>query len=426
VNYRYGFIILALGAGLISAPALAQTTTPVSAEATAAPAPAGSFVSQAFVDPYTAKGVPLGGFRLFPTMEAVGNYDDNVFLSALDPKSDFFARETPQLMLHSDWSRHEFDIYGAGSFYQYSAFPGQDHVDWNAGADGRLDIYQGLALSGNGSYAEEHLANSSPDQPITVKSPTAFTIAQSGATLAYNPYHFGFNFGGQFNRYIYEPSKLIGGGTSDNSDRNQDLYTAFAKASYEVSPGYAVFAEANGNLNQYDERVDRSGLDRDNEGYNADLGVDMLVTNLIRGQAFAGYLDQHFKGAFRPQTGLNFGANVDWYATSLWTFHLVASRTLTGTTLSQASTEDDKQVQVSADYRLTSYITVNGSATYLDAGFDGSPRNDQYLTGRILLTYHLNPWFSVNLSDTFQTRNSTVNGQNFNDDTAMLGLKFQE
>lgn len=363
---------------------------------------------------------------MFPTAEAVGNYDDNVFLSGADIKSDYFARETPQLLLHSDWTRHEFDVYAAGSFYQYSLFPGQDHIDWDAGTDGRLDIYQGLTASGSASYAVEHLANSSPDQPISVKSPTEFSIAQSSATLAYNPYHFGIYLGGTLARYIYEPSKLVGGGTSDNSDRNEDLYTAFAKTSYEISPGYALFAQANGNLGQYDETLDRSGLNRDTRGLTANAGIDMLVTNLIRGQAFAGYLDQRYKAPFKEVSGLNYGANVDWFATPIWTFHLIASRTLSGTTLQQASSEDDRTVTASADYRVESDLVATASATYLDAGFDGSARTDRYLTGRALLTYHINPWFGVELSDTFQTRNSTVVGQNFNDNIVMLGLKYQD
>ena len=426
MNHRYSPFILALGAGFIS-PAFAQSTpTPTTAEATAAPTPEGSLAKQAFVDPYAPKGLPLGGLRLYPTIDAVGNYDDNIFLSSIDAKSDYFFRETPQLLLRSDWSRHELDVYGAGSFYQYTDFPGQDHVDWDAGADGRLDVYSGLNLSANGSYSEEHLANSSPDQPITVKSPTAFSVAEAGLTAAYNPYHFGFYLGGTYARYVYEASKLVGGGTADNSDRNNDYYTAFAKASYEISPGYAVFAQTTANMSQYDQGVDRAGIDRNNRGYTANAGVDMLVTDLIRGQAFVGFLNQRFKAGFKQQSGVDFGGNVDWYATTLWTFHLVASRTLSNTTLQQASTEDDKQASLSADYRLTSYIVINGSATYLDAAFDGSGREDQYLTGRILLSYHINPFLGIELGDTFQTRNSSVNGQNFNDNTAMLGLKFQE
>lgn len=425
MNYRYGLVMLAGVAGSIS-PAFAQNApAPVSAETSSAPT-LGSLAAQAYVDPYAPKGIPVGGFRLFPTIEAVGDYDDNIYLSHVDQKASFFSKETPGLLLRSDWSRHQVEIYESGSFYQYANYGGQDHIDWNAGGDGRLDIYQGLNLTANGSYTEEHIANSSPDQPITVKSPTEFAVTESGATLAYNPYHFGFDLGGTFARYVYNESKLVGGGTSDNSDRNSDLYTAFAKASYEVSPGYAVFAQATGNSAGYDERFDRSGEVRANHGFTANAGVDMLVTNLIRGQAFVGYLDQRYEAPFKDVSGIDFGANVDWYVSTLWTLHLVGARNLTNTTLINASAEDDRQAQLSADYRLTSYIVMTGSVTYLDASFDGSNRDDQYITGRVQAVYHLNPWIGVTLSDAYQTRSSTVAGQSFNDNIVTLGLQFQE
>jgi hypothetical protein len=412
---------------LAVSPAVAQTVAaPGSPESSSAPAPPPPSAFVTATDPYAAKGLPLGGFRLYPTIEINGDYDTNVYLTETNPKDDFFTRETPQAMLHSDWSRHELDVYAAGSFYQYVNLPLQDHIDWDAGADGRLDIYQGVSLSGSGSYSAEHLANSSPDQSTSAKSPTPFSIAQSNATLSYNPYHFGFYLGGGFSRFDYEPSKLIGGGLADNSDRNEDSYTGFAKASYEFSPGYAVFVQGNSNLDHYDLALDRSGVDRNNQGYSANAGVDMLITTLIRGQLFAGYLDQRFKGPFGDVAGINFGANVDWAVSSLWTVHFVASRSLNGTILANASTEDDKTGQLSVDYRVQSNITITGSAMYLNAAFDGADRTDQYFEPRIQVTYHMNPWIGIELSDTYQRRVSTTVGQNFDDNIAYLGLKFQE
>jgi hypothetical protein len=423
-HWHWTFFALCTAA---ASPALAQTVAaPGSPESTSAPTPPPPSAFVTATDPYAAKGLPLGGFRLYPTIEVTGNYDNNVYLTATNQKDDFFVRETPQAMLHSDWSRHELDVYAAGSFYQYTNLPLQDHIDWQGGGDGRLDIYQGLTFTGSGSYSAEHLANSSPDQPSSAKSPTAFSIVQSNASLAYNPYHFGFYVGGGFNRYVYQAAKLLNGALGDNSDRNQDSYTGFAKASYEFSPGYAVFVQGNENFAHYDLARDRSGLDRDNQGYSANAGLDMLITTLIRGQLFAGYMDQRYKAPFNDVTGINYGANVDWALSTLWTLHLIASRSLNGTILANASTEDDKQVQLSADYRLLSNLTITGSAMYLNAAFDGSNRTDQYIEPRVELTYHMNPFISVELSDTFQRRTSTAAGQEFNDNIAFLGLKFQE
>jgi hypothetical protein len=38
----------------------------------------------------------------------------------------------------------------------------------------------------------------------------------------------------------------------------------------------------------------------------------------------------------------------------------------------------------------------------------------------------LNPWLGIELTDTYQIRDSSVSGQGFSDNIVMVGLKFQE
>lgn len=433
MNYWCKFAILAVVCGCISgiaSPAAAQAQGPQptvtqapnpAQESAAAPLP-----SEASTDAYAAKGIPLGGFRLFPTLEVGANYDDNVYLTQTHTRDDYYFKETPQALLQSQWSRHEFDVYGAAGLYQYATLGEQNHNDWDVGGDGRLDILRGFDLSGNGSYSVEHLANSSPDQPTNAKTPSEFSVTETGATLAYHPYHFGFSAGGTFTRYVYDPTLLINDTSLSNADRNEDAYTAFVKGSYEFSPGYAAFIQGIDNSAHYDLTFDRSGLRRDNDGYAVNVGLDMLVTDLVRGNVFVGYLDQRYKAPLQDVSGFNFGANVDWYASPLWTFHLTASRTLNGTILATASTEDDRTVRLSTDFLVRPNITLNAFVGYLDSDFVGSPRDDKYVLAGITLSYHMNRWIALELSDNFQTRDSSIIGQNFDDNVVMLGVKFQD
>src|SRR5579883_1206574 len=111
---------LTLGGSLFAMPAMAQQIPlqaqgPVLSEVTAAPVPVGSLASEGNQVPFSPKGMPLGAFRLFPTVETVGDYDDNVYLSSTDRIGDYFFRETPEFMLRSGWSRHLLDVYSSSS-----------------------------------------------------------------------------------------------------------------------------------------------------------------------------------------------------------------------------------------------------------------------------------------------------------------------
>ena len=85
---------------------------------------------------YDAKGIPLGGFRLYPRLNFDTAYDDNVFrLPAA--QSDWYFRETPTLRLRSQWGQHFLEVYGGADNYNYSRFSSLDLTDWNMGAAGR-------------------------------------------------------------------------------------------------------------------------------------------------------------------------------------------------------------------------------------------------------------------------------------------------
>lgn len=48
---------------------------------------------------YEPKGLPLGGFRLFPSIDLGTGFDDNVYLLQDNPKGSILFTETPRLEL---------------------------------------------------------------------------------------------------------------------------------------------------------------------------------------------------------------------------------------------------------------------------------------------------------------------------------------
>jgi hypothetical protein len=425
--YRH---VIAVGA---LAGALVVLTEPASAQAladgTLAFTPAAHEVPIG-TGPYDAKGLPIGGFRLFPTVLLAPSYDSNVFRTENFARDSLFFQENPNVTLQSDWAVHELDIYGGLDSFQYTGLSSDqrspDHTDYDVGADGRLDILRGLFFSAGGAYAIQHEAFATPDQPGNVKDPTQFANSSAYASLTYHPYKFGLTVGGTFAHFAYDPTTIIGGSPVSNTDRNQDAYTAYAKASYEFSPGYAAYLEATDNNNDYDLTFDRNGYRRNNHGYDVDFGLDMLVTDLVKGEVFAGYLNQHYNAPLPNVSGFNYGAKLDWNASPFWTFHLLASRTLNGTDLAGASTEDDQAVQLSVDYLIRQNITITVTGSYLDAKYAGSPRDDTYPAVSARLTYNLNRWMSLYASEAYQSRNSSIVDQNFGDNVVSIGLQLKE
>lgn len=407
--------LCALVAGLAS-PASAQYAPPAATQDNV----------QSETQAYEAKGLPLGAFRLFPTLQLAGDYDDNIFRTQTGKKSDFIVLEEPGVTLKSQWSRHELDLYAALAAYQYASHSSENRDDWHAGANGRLDILRGIDFSGGGSYAVLHEARFSADQPGAAKSPTRYSLSQGNAALNYNPYRFGFRVGGTYAHYDYANTTLIGFPELSNIDRDRSEYVGFARASFEFSPGYAIFVLFDDKIVRYDNvTADRNGFDRNNHGYSVNGGIDMSLTNLIQGRFFAGYLSQRYHTPLANVTGFNFGADLTWTPTPLWTVRLTASRTLNGTTINTAATEDDRLVRLTADYSLRPNVLLEGSFAYNDANFRGSPRDDKYSLFGIGLKYLMNRYMNAQLRYEHQRRDSSLAGQDFDDNAVTVGLNLQ-
>src|SRR5579883_1919296 len=388
---RAALILLVLAAATTAASAQDVTTLP---DTTAT----GHGVMDRARPDYDAKGLPMGGFRLFPKLDVSGGYDDNVLRLDTATRDSGFTRELASALLASNWNRHSLSLYGNVDAIQFSDLSSENTTDWTVGGNGRLDIQNGSAFNGNVMHSHLHEPRNSPELPGFAATPTEYDLTHASGALVYNPYHFGFRVGGTYDRYDYDPTAVIAPGAPiNNSDRNRNEYDIYARGTYEFSPGYAVFMQGDYVAQDYDQLLDRNGLNRRNSGYRGDVGVSLQISDLLEGEAYVGYLDQNFKAPFRDVSGMNFGAALDWYASDVFTVHVFASRTLVATTLFDAATNDNKVAGLRADFELLPDVILQGGFVHTDSTFKGITRHDQIDNVNIGVNYMLNRYMSANV-----------------------------
>jgi len=89
---------------------------------------------------YYPPGVRLGGFLLYPTLELVEMYNDNVFATTNNRTGKFITVVNPRVDLRSNWNNHMLNLFAAGSFGFYHGAGAENFQDFSLGANGRLDI----------------------------------------------------------------------------------------------------------------------------------------------------------------------------------------------------------------------------------------------------------------------------------------------
>jgi len=374
---------------------------------------------------YDSKGIPLGGFRLFPTLDLAASYDDNVF--RLDtPQSDYYFTISPTLRLQSQWGRHSLELYCGSNTYEYSKFSGENLTDWKVGADGRLDISRAAMFSANVYYGEFHELWSAPNNLLYQASANRYYQTHADVETGYQPNRLGIGFGGSYDHYAWLNTPQIGGGTLYNTDRNMDEYQVYAKLFYDFSPGYSGFVRLTYDERQFQLMFDRSGWDRSSQGYRVDAGLDLQITHLLAGEVFAGYLDQRFAQnvplPLPEVSGLDYGAQLDWYATPLLTLHLTGSRQLEDVVIDGASMADNRTIALSADYELRRNIIVEGLVSYTDSRFVGTIRDDTYPGVGIGVKYLINRYLSAGINYFYSERSTNIPGLQYNDNTISIDL----
>jgi hypothetical protein len=374
---------------------------------------------------YDAKGIPLGAFRLFPSLDVTGSYDDNVFRQTAG-LSDFYLVEAPTARVQSQWGRHFAELYAGLNNYNYSKYTQENLTDWDVGGDGRIDASRAATLSGGGSYGEAHESLQSPNTVGFQASPNRYYKTHGEANGTYQPNRLGFGAGGSIDRFDWNATPEVGGGQLFNTDRNETEYQAYAKTFYDFSPGYTGFLKASYDSREFDQFLDRTGLHRSSTGYRVDGGADVQISHLVKGEIFVGYLEQHYaQNVVTPLhsiSGLDYGANLDWYADQKLTVHLKAAHTITDVTLASVSASNDQTVNLGADYEVAYNMIFQGYASYTQSHFAGTTRTDDYPGAGIKLRYLANEYLSAYVGYDYTNRSSNFSGINFNDNLITVGI----
>jgi hypothetical protein len=374
---------------------------------------------------YDPIGLPAGGFRFYPTVYLGIAHDDNVFRTETGAQNDTIFELAPDVVLASNWSQHALNLRAGLQHLEFAEHDSETRTNYNFGGDGRLDIMRGITLSGAASYNVTHEPRTSPDLPGFAAEPTRYAVSHAQAIFRYQPVAFGFETGVLFDSYSYDNTKLFPSGVLNNNDRDHDQLDLYATADYEFSPGYTAFLRGTYDTRSFDQKIDRNGVNRDSDGYRADAGVEMLVTRLIRGQIYGGYLQQNYKAPLTDVTGFNYGAQLDWFPTELVTLHLNASRALVDTTVPGASTRDDRQIAVSFDYELLRNLIIQGGVGYTNSVYQGTVRDDDYIDANITGTYYITRYLAATARYLYSQRSSTIVGQDFTDNLISAGLRLR-
>lgn len=381
---------------------------------------------------YDAKGVRLGGFKLFGSVEADEVFNDNINAapSSVGKTAGFIQLINPILELKSDWNNHMLHAYAKGGFGLYSVNPQlNDYQDASIGADGRLDIQRNWNVYGGASWNRRHDEFGTPNTPTGVGLPVTVynqTTANVGYFQQFN--RLNVRLDGRYDNYNYFNNGLgPAQGVIPNSDRNRDEWREALRFGYEFSPGYEVWVRGSFNQRRYFQ-LDTSGLDRSSNGFDVVAGMIIDLGGITAVEVFAGYLQQTYvSGQFATISTPTFGLTGYWNPMrDLWVKPFIR-RTVDDSAFTGSAAYVSTTGGLDVSYQARPNLRVDAHADYAVADYSalsagGTNQYDQYITLRAGLVYSLTPNFYLGPTYQFIHRTSNQFNGDYDQNVVMLRL----
>jgi hypothetical protein len=368
---------------------------------------------------YDPNGLRLGSFLFYPELGVEGGYDSNVFAEEHNTNSDFFGAVTPAFRLQSDWSNHLLGAEGAAELTGYADETSQNSVQGRGSIFGRLDITGDDALYGSAGYRrvvqppgedQDEVAGDENEQ-------TEFDrwIGRLGYAHQFARMNLRVDAQGQRYNYLDAPDQ----------DKDRDTLDLGARLIYALSPRFTPFVQIGYTIENFDDAVDDTGVDRDQQKYSAVIGGRVLITELLLAELSGGVSYINFDDSSLNSRVAPVGnAELTWNITPLTSIIGLASISQDPTTQEGSSSRIRSSIGVRVEHELLSNLLVFGEAGYRNDTYQDSSRTDNRFRAGVGGEFLLNSYLSFTARYAFDYRESNV-VDDFTRNLVLIGVRAQ-
>jgi hypothetical protein len=296
----------------------------------------------------------------------------------------------PEIVIRSDWSRHQLDadFRGAAIFY------GDEEIDEReaeARIEGRYDLSSAMSLGASAYYQYDLDSYTDPDTPAAAaeRPPVHSFGAELSATRTVSK--IGFTVRGAIDRDIHEDVGLAGGGTADRGELDNTRYSAALRTSYALAPSFTPFLEVVAGRRVFDDRFDSGGFERDSGWGELRGGLVVDLGPKISGEIAVGYRHETFEDddldAIDTPT---ISASLLWSPRRLTEVRLDLATTVEPTSVADSSGSVIYAGTLTVSRQMSPRVRIEAGASVEAERFIGLDRDDTTVGGFAAVSYALN------------------------------------
>jgi hypothetical protein len=377
--------------------------------------------------PFDPLGVQVGAFNFRPAMDYVRGWDSNAPRNSTGPNaSSWFNAYAPELLINSNWDRHELTASLRGAYVTYDTMHTLDRPTADVKVNGRIDVTRDTRIDVEGRYL---LFTDYLGSPNIQAGLSHLPIGMDyGATVGFGQRfnRFDVTLKGLVDRTVYNDSEFTDGTSASNAGRNFNRYGTQLRTSYEVTPGVKPFVEVGADLRQYDLELDAGGNNRTSTGRYGKLGTTFELRPTLTGEASFGYLSRSYQDPTLEEVhGWTTDAALIWLASALTTVRLISTTGTAESTLVGVSGQFTRETTIQIDHAFRRWLIATFKVT---RGFDdyvGSTREDIRYIASSALAYTLSRELVLKGEFRQEWRHSNSPGNDYFANVWLVGLRLQ-
>ncbi len=376
-------------------------------------------------DAFAPVGIRAGTFILKPAVEITGGFDSNPGRITGGGGSTF-TQVSPELLIASNWSRHEFNATLKGNYIWYQDLPAYNRPTIDLKANGRFEINSQTHADFEGRYQHSTDTPGNPNNPTDIAAPPAFDKYGGTAGLTHRFNRLEITAKGDVDRQVYQDATLNDGTTLKLDDRNYNQYGGSLRASYEWLPGVKPFVEIGADQRVHDLTTDYTGVQRDSDGRSIRAGTSFELTRKLTGEASIGYLTRSYQDpTLTDLRGTTFDSSLIYTATALTTATLTAKSVVDESTMTGVSGILRRDVGLQIDHSFRRWLVATAKVGYGLDEYQGIGREDQRYVAGIALIYKMSREMQLKGEFRQEWLHSNLPGQDYTASIVTFGLRLQ-
>ena len=373
--------------------------------------------------PGAPEPIRFGNFYATPELNTTAAFDNNIFRTAKDPKSDIRVEVVPVVNVTSKLPRHILNFAISGKLVSLLENDDQNYQDLGAKFSGALHIDHAHTLSVSVLSELEHMEKGLTFTPRDTKRPVPVFHNRAAVGLTRDAGRLFGTVSVSAGRKDYQDTEDTNNNPLDQDYRDTDLLTAQLRTGYRISPGFELIGQFRA-LRQLNEG--NAFGSSQSTGYEATAGVQFQTSPLLRFHLLGGWGIRDFdrENMATLQTSLVEGG-VEWLPFERLTFNSTVSRAISAEATDGNVGSVQTKISGKIDYDIFNNLVAHAGVSMTQAEFMSSDRQDTTYAANLGLDYYFTKNAAFTLGYAHEVRDSTIDDFAMSRDVVTIGAKLQ-